>query len=126
LLKGIQILLVEDNVLNQKIGKYVLLKQNASVTTASNGQEAIDLVRQNNFDVVLMDLHMPVMDGYETARMIRNDLKVNIPIIALTASISANDEGECLAAGMNATILKPFDPVLLSELILKLVPEQKK
>ena len=126
MLKGIHILLVEDNVLNQKIGKYILQKQNALITTAANGKEAIEHIRQTHFDIILMDLYMPVMDGYETSRIIREDMKNPIPIIALTASLSAGDDGGYLSAGMNAIISKPFDAAILCGLIVRLIDECKK
>jgi CheY-like chemotaxis protein len=120
LLNGINILIAEDNKLNQKIVYYILHKQNAKVTLASNGKEAIDLLLNNPYDILLLDLHMPVMDGYSAARSIRTELKNSIPIIALTASISDEDNGTCLQTGMNACISKPFDSDDLCKLILRL------
>lgn len=126
MLAGINILLVEDNLLNQKIGKYALAKHHANVTTSESGMEALDLLRRNEFDIVLMDIHMPGIDGYETTRIIRSDLKSTIPVIALTASIADEDEQPTGLEAVNATISKPFDTDDLCALILKLTakPDQ--
>ena len=123
LLKGINILIAEDNKLNQKIVYYILQKQNALITLASNGREAVDLLAEKDFDIVLMDLHMPLMDGYAAARSIRTELKKTVPIIALTASISDDDDAQCFKTGMNACISKPFDAERLCMLILKLMKD---
>jgi CheY-like chemotaxis protein len=125
LLTGINILVAEDNSLNQKIASYVLQKQGASVVFASNGREAIDYLNKGNFDIILMDIQMPVMDGYATARYIRTDLKNNIPIVACTASSFSDETRECLEAGMDACITKPFEMRSLCEMILNLIKERK-
>lgn len=121
LLKGLNILVAEDNSLNQRIAKFILQKQGAESTIVNNGGEAIEQLQQGGFDAVLMDLQMPEVDGYEATAYIRQTLKSNIPIIALSASTLEADERKCLDAGMNACISKPFDPNELCELILKLL-----
>jgi CheY-like chemotaxis protein len=124
LLKGIKILVAEDNVINQKIVNYILEKQNAIVLNALNGKEAIDYLKETSVDIILMDLQMPGMDGLEAARYIRDVMKSNIPIIALTADTYAMESGDYLKAGFNACISKPFDPPKLWDLIVNLT-EQK-
>ena len=117
-------MVVEDNILNQKIVNFLLRKENASIFTAMNGNEAIDLVRNRDFDIILMDLQMPGMDGFSTARYIRKEIKSDVPIIALTADIFVKETSNCLDAGMNACISKPFETNELSALILRLIKER--
>ncbi len=125
MLEGINILVAEDDKLNQKIINFILLRKGAIVTNAINGNEAIELLSNNDFDVVLMDLQMPLMGGYDTAMHIRNNMKNNIPIIALTADTFANQTNEYLEAGMNACISKPVEAIRLCDLILSLTKESK-
>ena len=120
-IEGVRILVVEDNALNQRIVKLMLGKLGAVIAGALNGQEAIDLLKENKFDVVLMDLNMPVMDGYETTVYIRKVLQSDIPIIALTADSMVENDAEAFAAGMNAGISKPFDPDHICKLIRTLI-----
>ena len=86
MLTGLKILVAEDNELSQKIANFILQKQGAEIYAAYNGQQAIDLLQKNDYDVILMDLHMPEMGGYEATEYIRNTMQNNIPIIGLTAS----------------------------------------
>lgn len=112
-LSGQHILLVEDNLVNQKIASKFLQKWNAQVTTAHHGLEALDLLQDNKIDLVLMDLQMPVMDGYDCARAIRqlsDPKKSKVPIIALTASALMEVQREVKGAGMNDFVTKPFNP----------------
>ena len=112
LIQGAQLLLVEDNEINQQVAKEILEGAGLNVTLATNGQEAVDAVKENNYDAVLMDVQMPVMDGYTATREIRN-LKSeirNVPIIAMTAHAMAGDEDKSLEAGMNGHVTKPIDP----------------
>ena len=125
MLDGFNILVAEDNIINQKIANYILRKHGAVVKMASNGKEAIDLLGGGRFDVVLMDLQMPGMDGFTTAKYIRNELHNNVPIIGFSASIFADEIDECIDAGMNTCILKPFDPNGLCELILSVIKDCK-
>ena len=120
MLEGLNILVAEDNLINQKIANYILTKQRANVLSAANGYEAIDLLAKNRFDIILMDIQMPGLSGIEAARYIRNELKNNIPIIALTADIFADNYDENVKAGFNEFIVKPFDPLSLCKLILQL------
>jgi two-component system sensor histidine kinase/response regulator len=121
-LDGVSILLVEDNVINQEVATEILSSAGAWVEIANNGQEAIDAVAAKPYDLVLMDLQMPVMGGYEATKFIRIDRKnQNLPIIAMTAHAMQGVEAECKAAGMNDYVSKPIDPRNLFATILKWV-----
>ena len=126
-IKGLHILLTEDNELNMEIAEFVLQNKGADVTKAWNGQEAVELFRNSapgEFDVILMDIMMPVMNGYEAAKMIRSldreDAK-KIPIIAMTANAFTEDRMRAKEAGMDEHIAKPIDGELLIKVIHKLV-----
>lgn len=109
LLKGRKILLVEDNLVNQKVTEKMLSKAGLHVEIAGNGMEAIEkLEKGDQYDLVIMDLQMPEMDGFQTTVHIREKLKMNIPIIAMTASALRNERMKCKAVGMNEYIAKPF------------------
>ena len=126
-IKGLHILLVEDNELNMEIAEFVLQNGGADVTKAWNGKEAVELFRKSEpggFDAILMDIMMPVMNGYEATKMIRSldreDAKT-IPIIAMTANAFTEDRQKAKEAGMNEHIVKPVDVELLIKVIHKLV-----
>jgi len=126
LLEGINILVADDNPLNQKVTKFMLSKQGAEVQTVSNGVEAVDmLLKYSYFHAVLIDIHMPLMDGFETTQYIRNDIKNNIPVIGLTADLLDNATEACIEAGMNACVCRPFDSDALSELILSMIKKNE-
>jgi len=114
----VKVLLVEDNELNQKIVLQMLINYGFEVTTAANGLDCLRLLQENRYDVILMDMQMPVMDGYEATRMIRQyeELK-NIPIIAMTAHAMAGDREKCLANGCTSYIAKPFKAEELAQVI---------
>ena len=122
-LAGTRILLVEDNDINAEIAMMVLTQYRAQAERACNGQEGADKVRKNGegyYDAVLMDIQMPVMNGYEATRAIRSEKGAyysELPIIAMSANAYAEDVRECLEAGMNAHIAKPFDPRKLLEIL---------
>lgn len=122
-LNGLKILLVEDNEDNRIVARDTLeSKATLSITEVVNGQEAIDILKQEDFDVVLMDVQMPVMDGYEATRNIRQYFptpKNTIPIIALTASVIKSDLDKCRSAGMNDYVPKPFKASQLFSTIAK-------
>lgn len=110
----LKILLVEDNVLNQRIVLFSLKKFNHAVTIANNGLEAVEKFKEDNFDVILMDIMMPVMDGLEATTRIREEedrirAEKRTPIIALTANTMDNDRNKCLSYGMDEFLAKPFD-----------------
>ncbi|GGF00458.1 response regulator [Pseudoalteromonas gelatinilytica] len=107
-LEPMSILVTEDNKTNQVLIKAFLEKLNHHVTLADNGQQAIDKVQQQNFDLVLMDMMMPVMDGITATKYIRNELQMSLPIVALTANASHQDKATCLNAGMNKVLTKPI------------------
>ena len=120
-LQGVRVLLVEDNHLNRLIAKAMLGKWNMIVTEASNGEEALDQLKNQAFDLILMDLQMPVMGGLEASRKIRNELNLTLPIIALTANAINDVIAECIDAGMNDYISKPFNPEILAKKIIDLL-----
>jgi CheY-like chemotaxis protein len=111
-LAGMRVLLVEDNAINQQVAQELLAGEGALVTLADNGQLGVDAVRTAipTFDAVLMDLQMPVMDGLRATRLLRADGRFErLPVIAMTANAMASDRDECIAAGMNDHIGKPFE-----------------
>jgi len=112
-LRGKRVLIVEDNEMNQFVAKGILSKWNMEIFQVRNGQKAIDFLLHNECDIVLMDKQMPVMGGVEATRYIREILKSSIPIVALTADAVIEMVEECLAAGMNDYVTKPFEPWLL-------------
>ncbi|MET1080471.1 MAG: CHASE domain-containing protein [Pseudomonas sp.] len=110
-LQGVRLLLVEDNVLNQFVAKGMLENAGASVDIAENGQQAIDKLREDpqRYQLVLMDVHMPVMDGFSATRLIRNELQLTLPIVAVSAGVLSHEREQCAAAGMDAFLAKPID-----------------
>ena len=108
-LKGKKILLVEDNLINVMVAKQILEKANLNVEVAYNGQNAVDMVKENDYDAILMDIQMPVMDGYTASREIRK-FNTSIPIMALSASVFLEVKNKIMQSGMNGFIFKPFDP----------------
>jgi PAS domain S-box-containing protein len=120
ILKNIKVLVVEDNIINQKVVQQTLIKQNAQVKVAANGRNALDKMREEDFDIILMDLQMPEMDGYETTTYIRTVMKSDVPIVAMTADALKGESDKCFEVGMNNYISKPFDPGDLYRIILQL------
>ncbi|MCS6967811.1 MAG: ATP-binding protein [Cytophagales bacterium] len=115
-----RILVVEDNPFNQALVKALLKKWNLNATIVSNGRQAIEEMSQNDYDLVLMDVQMPEIDGYKTTAYIRqmaDRRKASVPIIALTASALKSEIDKCFAAGMSDFIAKPFDKQLLYQKI---------
>jgi signal transduction histidine kinase/CheY-like chemotaxis protein len=119
LTKGISVLLVEDNNLNQKLMTVLLDKMGCVVDMAGNGREAVEKISARTYDVVLMDLQMPVMDGFEATEIIRRQNGAKTPIVALTARAFKDDEERCRAVGMNDFLTKPINARALRETILK-------
>lgn len=125
-IRGANILLVEDNRLNQMVAKETLVTEGFWVDIADDGQKAVDMVGANTYDVVLMDLQMPVMDGYEASETIRKNLSKTLPIIALSADAMLGTKDQVLAAGMNDYITKPIDVKELFSVLVKWVkPETR-
>ncbi|UGQ49002.1 CHASE domain-containing protein [Massilia endophytica] len=119
-IEGASILLVEDNVFSQQVGQELLEDAGATVVVANNGKEAIDLLLKEHFDCVLMDIQMPVMDGYETTRLIRSDPRLSgTLVIAMTANAGREDQARCLAAGMDEFVTKPIEPRLLFSVLAR-------
>ena len=117
--RGNKILLVEDNPVNQRVAQRTLQNLAAEVTIANNGAEALERIAAANFDAVLMDCQMPVMDGFTATRRIR-EMELSrgakrLPIIALTANVMSEDREKCLAAGMDAHLGKPIEPAQVIE-----------
>ncbi len=113
-----RVLLAEDNPVNQQVGEAMLAKLGLAVAFAANGEEAVRLARTETFDLILMDCHMPVMDGYEASTAIRAHATTQrIPIIALTANVMEGNRERCLAAGMDDFLAKPYSLDQLQEVL---------
>ena len=114
LLNGIKILVAEDDTFNQKIVNLLLNRYGASVTFADNGLEVLAKLEQDTFDVVLMDLHMPAMNGFEATLEIRKQARyAQLPVIALSAGVTDEEKQSCQDAGMNDFVAKPINKVEL-------------
>jgi PAS domain S-box-containing protein len=122
-IKDLRVLLVEDNDINRLYAISIMKVWNCKVETAENGFVAIEKHRHQDFDVILMDVQMPVMDGLEATKAIRmgDPIKASVPIIALTANANARDIEKCISAGMNDSIPKPFTPDDLYKTLAKYV-----
>ncbi|MEM9324378.1 MAG: ATP-binding protein [Bacteroidota bacterium] len=121
-LEGKRVLLVEDNVMNMVIAEEFLSRWGMQLGKATNGEDAIELVQNQEFDLVLMDLHMPIMDGYAASRVIKREFPA-LPIVALTASTIAEQEQEIRQAGMDGYVLKPFHPKDLQAKLTQVLSE---
>jgi len=119
-LRKLNILLVEDSPLNSKLVSILFLQNGLQLQTAVNGAEAVKKIKATDFDIVLMDMEMPVMNGYQATNLIRHELKNDVPIIALSAHTRDDEKEKCLQLGMNDYIAKPFDEMLLFRSILNL------
>jgi signal transduction histidine kinase len=115
------ILLVEDNIVNQKVATKLIEKFGIRVTVAENGQKALDILGEQQVDLVFMDCQMPVMDGYTATRVLRQQ-EFKTPIVAMTANASAQDRAECIACGMNDFIAKPYQLHELSAILQRWLP----
>ncbi|MGL1861293.1 MAG: response regulator [Pseudodesulfovibrio sp.] len=122
---GAHILLAEDNIINQQVAREILEGADVVVSIAGNGQKAVEMVKANTYDAVLMDIQMPVMDGFEAVKTIRSDEKLqSIPIIAMTAHALVGDKEKSLLAGMNDHVTKPIDPDALMDALSKWLPKR--
>ena len=121
LLNGVRILLVEDNPINQVVARGLLEQVGAHVTVAEDGAVAVALLRDDGggYDLVLMDVQMPVMDGFTATRAIRAELRLDLPVIAMTAGVMASEREQCIAAGMNDFIGKPIDVEQMFETVAR-------
>lgn len=120
-----KILLVDDNEMNRLVATTILNEYSVLVTEAANGSEAITLMCEQNFDLVLMDIQMPVMDGLEATSVIRNKLRSAIPVIALTANAIRGENEKCFAAGMNDYLSKPFEENQLIQIISRWIDNKQ-
>ena len=118
-LDGLSILLVEDNEINRMVIQSSLQYFNCNVTEAENGLDALEILKAQHFDLILMDIQMPKMDGIEATKVIRKELKLSTPIIALTANAFKTKLKECKEAGMNDYVIKPFQEKVLLQTIVK-------
>jgi CheY-like chemotaxis protein len=119
-----RLLLVEDDLLNQEVALIMLGEIGWQIDVADNGEKAVELAAANNYQFILMDMHMPVMDGLEATRQIRQlPHGQHIPIIAMTANAFTEDRQRCLDAGMNDFVTKPVMPAVLYEKVLKLLSD---
>ena len=125
-LQGTKVLVVEDNRINQQVAQELLEKAGIAVQVADDGARAVKAIMNSPFDLVLMDLQMPDMDGYQATQIIRNDPRFkNLPIVAMTAHALAGAREKCLAAGMNDYIAKPIDPATFYATLTKWIRLQK-
>jgi len=118
-LKGLRALLVEDNEFNQQVATELLADMGLTVDVAENGQVAVDKVKAGHYDIVLMDMQMPVMDGVTATTAIRKLGYASLPIVAMTANAMQADRDKCIAAGMNDHLAKPINPDDLAGSLLK-------
>ena len=129
-ISGKEILIIEDNPVNQLITKKLVEKHGAIVTLSQNGRDGFDEYQKKKYDLILMDCQMPIMDGYEATKHIRDDEtrqnKKHIPIIALTANAMSHDEDKCLEAGMDAYISKPLNQERFLKLVIETLKAQEK
>ena len=117
-LENVRVLLVEDTPLNQQVASEFLRNAKLHVTVAGNGKEALALLEHNRFDVILMDVQMPVMDGFEATKIIRENFQfVHLPIIAMSAGVTLDEQEKCHHVGMTDFIAKPINPVQMLEKI---------
>lgn len=124
-LEGTHWLITEDNELNQLLMGHILQNNNIRFDIASNGKEAIEKLRERPYDLILMDLQMPIMDGYETTRQIRKILQLDTPIIAISAHAINREREQCLEAGMNDYLSKPVKADRLIEKALQLLQKNQ-
>jgi len=120
-LKGLKILLAEDDAINQLIIQRMFRPFSVALSIANNGEEALFQLQNNTFDIILMDVEMPVKNGFETTLAIRqmeNETKRNIPIIGLTAHVLKEEHEKCINVGMNACLIKPLQLQQLQECLL--------
>lgn len=126
--KDVNVLLVEDNEINQLVASTFLENLSCNITIANNGLESVNLIKDknNSFDIVFMDIQMPIMNGYEATNVLRDDLKLDIPIIAMTANAMKEDIEKAKSVGMNSHISKPIDPKEIESAILAFVLGKKR
>ncbi len=124
----LRVLVAEDNQLNQKLACALLKRLKCTTTVANNGLEAVGALNEAAYDVVLMDVQMPEMDGIEATRCVRSgrgvlEANVGVPIVAVTAHAMKSEQDKCLSAGMNEVVLKPIDAKRLERVMKALLPK---
>lgn len=112
--------MAEDNELNVKLVTAIFRKYNVIPDIAVNGRIAVEMMERAHYDILLLDMQMPEMNGYQTASYIRGEMRSNIPIIALTAHAMAGEKERCIQMGMNDYVSKPFDTEVLIKKIISL------
>jgi CheY-like chemotaxis protein/HPt (histidine-containing phosphotransfer) domain-containing protein len=124
MLAGVRLLLVEDNVLNQAVARGILELAGATLDVAADGHEAVELLRQDRhrYDLVLMDMQMPVMDGFTATEVLRQELKLTLPIIAMTAGVLESERERSVAVGITAFIPKPIEVEEMMAVLLRHLP----
>ncbi|MBO9564773.1 MAG: PAS domain S-box protein [Niastella sp.] len=122
---GRHVLIVEDNDVNQRVLQYNLERYKLSVTVTENGKEAVRWLEKNKTDLIMMDLHMPLMDGFQATDYIRRQLRLTVPIVVLTASVLRNERQRCLQIGANDYVAKPFAPEELRRCLEKYLLNRK-
>jgi CheY-like chemotaxis protein len=120
ILSGKRIFIVDDDELNKALASYILENYDVEVDTAANGKEALEKIKEESYDLILMDLHMPEMGGIEVVSEMRKR-KINTPVIAITGNIIIAEKEKCMSAGMNEYISKPYDESELLQKILSLL-----
>jgi CheY-like chemotaxis protein len=124
--RRLRVLLAEDNRTNQKVATIMLQRLGHEVAVAANGAEAVDALKADRYDLVLMDVQMPEVDGFEATRRIRDPqsgvLDARVPIVAMTAHAMKGDRERCLESGMDGYLAKPIKPADLREIIERFVP----
>ena len=118
--RTLNVLIVDDNPVNQALARRIVVKRGHTAKVAENGQKALDAVAEADFDIVLMDCQMPVMDGFEATRLIREGeagTDRHLPVVAITAHAMVGDRERCIEAGMDDYLPKPIDPQQLRELL---------
>jgi CheY-like chemotaxis protein len=122
-LQGARVLLVEDNLINQEVASGLLRSAGVEVLVAGDGQQALEMINQHRFDLVLMDMQMPVMDGLTATRAIRarSDWR-HLPVVAMTANAMPADREACLESGMDDFVAKPIEPEILMRALVRWIP----
>ncbi len=118
-LQKIRVLIAEDNLMNQQLVKHLMKSWSMDHVVVNNGKEAVEILQQSGFSIVLMDIQMPEMDGYTATSVIRNELKMDVPIIAMTAHAMVGEKEKCLQLGMNDYVSKPIKETVLYNIIAR-------
>ncbi len=123
-LRGVHLLLVEDNLLNQMVARGILEQAGATLDVVGDGQQAVDLLRSSagRYDAVLMDMQMPVLDGFSATRILRQELGLRLPVIAMTAGVLASERSRCVEAGISDFIPKPIEVEQMLAVIARQLP----